>query len=324
MQLNTTTIGHVVQAIFHSIPLIIAAKIWYEHDKFKKENNNNPKKLDKILDHVDENTNMTFTILKLLLFITIYVSVDTFTSLITIQSDTASSQNNTEKILAEIESLKQIKANTDQMVTCIHFPNVDSIKNKFNPVLAKTFSSYIDENAAFFKDGITHGRVTFQMDRFPTAYNKSMDYLNEKYANSQPTLLATSLPSANYFWTYGKQPLRPTELKIKDFIKKGGIIKRIFFVEENYQEDSIAMSILNRQKDSMGVQHVFIILNKYVRNPKYFVVSEQKEFLWDLVISNKERIDYGTYYTSQDDISDYLKTYNDIENNPNIIEFRKE
>jgi hypothetical protein len=318
-----TLIGNAIKGCFHLVPLAIAAKVWWEHEKFKKEVHKKASKLDIVLDHVDQNTNMTFTILKLLLFITLYVSIDTFTTLTSIHADTAENNENTKKILDELTMIRQIKSNTDLMVTCYQFPCVDSIRNKFNPVLAKTFSAYIDEYAAFCRDGITQGKISFYMDRFPTAYINSLDYLTKKYPDSHATILATSLPSAQYFWSYGKSKLKPTELKIKKFIAQGGIVKRIFFVEDNYQKDPVVMSILNRQKDSMHVNNVYILNNKYVRKPKYFVVNKEKEFVWDVIISNKERIDYGTYFTKKEDIEEYLKMYTELENNPNLQEFRK-
>lgn len=309
---------HWIQLGFHAVPIFIAAIVWYEHEKWKKSI-----AAPKIKEYATENNKMTFTILKLLLFITIYLSADTFLSLHVIQKDSKAANTNTEKLLASIEKLESIKQNTDKLLTNSVFPDIDNIKEKFNPVLAKTFSSYIEENAQFFNDGINSGKVTFHMDRFLTAYTKSLEYLNDKYASLHPTLYATSLTSGNYFWSYGNQPLRPTEIQIRDFIKKGGYIKRIFFVEDNWESDSVAVSVLNRQIDSLGVNEVYLLNQKYIPLKKYFVVNKEKEFMWDLIITSRESIDYGTYSTNKNDIETYTKMFDDLLNNPNTQKFTK-
>lgn len=97
-------IGSIIKFAFHMIPLFIAAKVCWEHEKFKKQIHKKEPKIDTVLNHVDQNTDMTFTILKLLLFITLYVSIDTFTTLSAIETNSANTNENTEKILEELKS----------------------------------------------------------------------------------------------------------------------------------------------------------------------------------------------------------------------------
>jgi hypothetical protein len=254
---------------------------------------------------------MTYTVLKLLLFITVYLSLDTFLTLHSIRHDSDQALKNSESLIEKVGDLDQIKQNTDRIVVCHDFPNVDSINLRFNKVLRTTFAPYIQENADFFRDGIAEGRVTFQLERFKPAYLLSLKYLLETYKEKQPSLLATSLAKKDYFWTY-QGPLNENEGGIRSFVAGGGYNKRVFLVERDWENDPYAVSIMNRQVDSMHVD-VWYLPKSAPAVPEYFVVSKEGDFMWEVRVDDRGAIGWGTYHTSKPEIAKYLKKFEEVE-----------
>lgn len=303
---------HWVQGVFHLIPLILAGKALYKHDQWRRSSPNDSR------HYAEETAKMTHSILQLLLFITVYLSIDSFFSLHKIEEETSATATRSLEMQRQLMLLTDIKRNTDVTATCASFPATDSIQRQFPPVLGLTFGSYIRENSTFFKDGIQSGKLIFQLDRFESAYIMSLDYLIRKYPDQHPTLYATSLPSEKYFWTH-IGPLKPAEREIRSFIQRGGKVKRVFYVDDDWRKDPVATSILQRQVDSMGVD-VWTINVRYVpaSERRLYVVNHEQQFMWEVYIDSKEEISRGTYFTAAADIAPILRCFKDLEKNPAI------
>lgn len=263
---------------------------------------------------------MTFTVMKLLLFITVYLSLDTFLSLHLIRNDADQALKNSEKLIEQVKELDQIKQNTDRMVVCNDFPSIDSISLRFNPVLRKTFASDIEANSAFFRDGIAEGRLSFNPKSFVPAYIRSLDYLLETYKGKNPTILATSLADTNYLWSYQGR-LKELEKGLQSFIVNGGVVKRVFLVEQNWEQDPYTVAVLNRQVDSLGVD-VWIVPKSSIPKPEYFVVNKERDFMFEVRINGDVRIDWGIYHTNKEIVDRYLAKFEENASNSEAIKYK--
>jgi len=84
-----------IQVLFHAVPLLVAFRITWMHYTWRREGSKNVKQ------HVEETTKIVSNILFLLIFMTVYLSLDTFGYLKTIAKDVEDTKRSSEEILSK-------------------------------------------------------------------------------------------------------------------------------------------------------------------------------------------------------------------------------
>jgi heme/copper-type cytochrome/quinol oxidase subunit 2 len=111
VEANTSEYKNVVhwfQMVIHAIPILIAIPLVIRHYLWKRKTAKPTQ-----TQYAEESNKLIATTLQLLLFITIYLSVDTFVSLHSIDRNSEAIIDNTEKILAKEETANLFTNGTD-------------------------------------------------------------------------------------------------------------------------------------------------------------------------------------------------------------------
>jgi len=119
---------------------------------------------------------------------------------------------------------------------------------------------------------------------------------------------ATSVPSRKYFWRNDE-----VEVRMETFIRGGGTIKRIFFLnsEEELRGEE-AQDILNRQKQ-VGVQVYYAMVEDISSELlRFFVVESHGEVAWETFRGPDSAIRSVKVITGPEHTSDYIHDFTEL------------
>lgn len=188
----------------------------------------------------------------------------------------------------------------------------------FDPLLDIVFKDYIDDIIHFFQNAIENKKITFnEHDRFEKAYAKCLEHFKGCH------FLATSSAHANYFWTIEGEENNTVEDAIEEFIKSGGKMTRIFFIEPQEFTNPRAAGILNKQL-SLGV-NVYTISKKDVSidNQKFFVMDDCKRICWHIYTDESSNIVKFIYSAGEADIDRYMGIFETLKSNRHIRKYER-
>lgn len=105
---------HWVQLALHAIPLIISIPVIFRHYQWRRDaKHTNTNQLEEI-------SKLTFTALQILLFISVYLSMDTFVSLHTINNSALKTKENTENILVRMQTASTNKTRVVKGIDAVY------------------------------------------------------------------------------------------------------------------------------------------------------------------------------------------------------------
>lgn len=189
----------------------------------------------------------------------------------------------------------------------------------FDPLLNVVFKDFIDDIIHFFQNGIENKKIIFsEHDRFEKAYAKCLEHLKGCH------FLATSSAHSNYFWSVEGEENNTIEDAIDEFIKSGGKMTRIFFVEPQDLTNARTLGVLNKQI-SLGVS-VYLISRKHVSvdNQKFFVMDDCKRICWHIYTDDNSNIVKFIYSANDADIDRYLGIFETLKSNRHIKKYERQ
>jgi len=149
-----------------------------------------------------------------------------------------------------------------------------ALRAKLDPKISKVLGPYMDEHFETVVKIFT--RQTFDLssvEKFRNFYRATL----ETYEHAE--IRATSIPFARFFWRGSE-----TERAITDFIRKGGKMKRIFFLDDERQIDDPEVSYILRRQAQMKVEVYTVPVNKVPPEWRVhcFLVDTERRIGWKL------------------------------------------
>lgn len=174
--------------------------------------------------------------------------------------------------------------------------------------LYKVFEGYLSEMPKNFERVVKSNTIKLTNDEMLKYY---LTRTLEKYPGA--TFLATTRPSSYYLW---KDNIILDSNK--DFISKGGKIKRVVFVEKdveskNYLNSPAAQKILNEQQ-GIGVE-MYVAVNVFPEDQRFFIVHEDGLIGWETEVNDDGTLRYAEVTTNRQKIQNYLTNFNNLLNN---------
>ena len=200
--------------------------------------------------------------------------------------------------------------NINDLVSSDNLGKLNNLTQDINPLLQLIFKDFIQSIYHFFEEAVQNERIEFyDLGRFKTSYIRTLQY-KQKDKN---IFWATSLPYKRYFWAKNEDS-SPLLKAMEEFIKAGGEFNRVFFCEEGDLNSPETISILNDQL-TLGIKVYIIQIDKVPRRlQKYFVVDNNEELAWEVLIDTKQRINLSAFTTSKKEIAHYKSIFEELMN----------
>ncbi len=169
--------------------------------------------------------------------------------------ETALTQLSSDLKIDPLEKLKALRANLD-------------------PKVSRVLGPYMNENFETVVKIFTN--QTFDLsdvEKFRNFYRATLETYDKA------TILATSIPLARFFWRGSE-----TERAIHKFIRNGGTMRRIFFLDNPAQIDDREVSYILRRQKEIGVEVYTVPVNEVPPDwRRYcFLVDTERRIGWKL------------------------------------------
>ena len=183
------------------------------------------------------------------------------------------------------------------------------IKNDIDDTLLKIFSDKFNEIETFYHDAILKKTVSIdEIERYVYYYAIAMKNSHSK------KIISTSVADKNYLWS-PETKLTTIEKATDEYIKNGGKVVRIFFVDEENLDDLDTKSILDKQK-RLGVEVYFIPSKDVPTRLKklFFATDDCSVGAEGKIDKNKQliEIEFTSDKTSLEKYLDYFKQLHEI------------
>jgi hypothetical protein len=191
-----------------------------------------------------------------------------------------------------------------------------NIRNDFDPLLDSLFRNDMNEKIEFFDNAINLKRyVIYDKKKFATAYSKTFKMFPKSH------IMATSLADSSYFWTATGEEMNQLEKEIIQFIKDGGRMTRIFYLDEKNKANPRTERVLDRQMQ-LGV-NVYKI-DKKETNKQLFVLNENQNFGWIVDVDPDDKnITTFKFTRNQEDLSKFKEEFDNILHTDGCLQCKK-
>lgn len=174
------------------------------------------------------------------------------------------------------------------------------LRQQLDPNLERIFGDHVERQLNSVAAALTSKEITLNdMDEFRLLYKETLRQF------PRDEFLATSIPSKAFFW---RDP--SIDAAIGDFVRRGGKMKRIFFLtDETTYESPEAQEIMARQ-DSIGVEVYYVSLDAIPRElNKLVLVASVANLAWQANIDAANRITTVTATANPEEISGYRSLF---------------
>ena len=200
----------------------------------------------------------------------------------------------------------QIEKNTKSISDKINLVNeLKNIRNDFDPLLDSLFRNDMNEKIEFFDDAINSKRYSiYDKKKFSSAYSKTFRMFPKSH------IMATSLADSTYFWTATGEEMNQLEKEIQSFIKDGGKMTRIFYLDDKTKANPRTQRVLDRQME-IGV--IVYTIDKKQTNKQLFVLYENMNFGWLVDADPDDKSQTKFQFTrNSEDLSKFREEFDNI------------
>jgi len=172
------------------------------------------------------------------------------------------------------------------------------LRSQLDRNLDKIFGDHVQSELNSISQALSSGRITVTNEEFRWIYQETLRQF------SKDEFRATSLPSNLYLW--GDQAVNDA---ITSFIKNGGRMTRIFFVEDPDHLNAEAEGIMTRQfRDGVTV---YFLRRSDVPDDlsTLFLVDVSEALAWQATIDSSQRITLITATANRDEVDLYRKKF---------------
>lgn len=139
---------------------------------------------------------------------------------------------------------------------------ISTMRNRLDPVFNKVFGPHLETALENLKTAVRDKKIVLGSDDFKSLYVETLKQMKGH------TILALSYPTKDYFWDAHMMEV------VADFVKSGGTMKRIFFLDKLAMPGDDAYQIMNDQQKS-GVVVYWVMKGDVPRDKQIkFLVDE--------------------------------------------------
>jgi hypothetical protein len=206
-----------------------------------------------------------------------------------------------EKISESQAAVGDVVRGFDRLATTLEDASITSIltdhRRYLPPRLSELFGEVVGERLSRIRGALRNGEIFIDnKEAFEFFYVKVLQSLD----CSRCHLTATSLPSAQYFWTPRLQQA------IHDFIGRGGRMTRIFYVERDYLLNAAVRSILDEQaKMNVVVKTVDYGLVPPALQSRFLLYEEELSIGWEVAVGALPHIRDVTISANREKLDSY-------------------
>jgi hypothetical protein len=173
------------------------------------------------------------------------------------------------------------------------------LRQQLDPNLERLFGDHVERELHSVTQALTSKQITLNdLDEFRLLYKETLRQF------PRDEFLATSIPSREFFW---RDP--SVDTAIAEFIRRGGRMKRIFFITNDLAESPEALEIMTRQ-DSMGVVVYYVSVDRIPAHlNKLYLVASRADLAWQANIDAANRITTVTATANAEEIAEYRNAF---------------
>jgi hypothetical protein len=191
---------------------------------------------------------------------------------------------------------------------------LDEVVNRLPATLRKLFAPVLKRSIDRLKQATT-GKVLLEpVEHFPHFYRETLATFSSEHFS------ATSLASREFFWKNAA-----TMDAIKTFIRGGGSMHRIFFLDSAADEEGGEVREIIKDQLSAGVK-VFTVDSTNIPGEwqKYFVVAQKEDLAWTSAVSPGRRIASVEAISDPKEVDAYRLIFDHLRHDPSLKGWREE
>jgi hypothetical protein len=179
---------------------------------------------------------------------------------------------------------------------------ISTVRDRLDPIFNKVFGPHLQGALENLKTAIRDKRIVLGADDFKSLYVETLKQMKGH------TLLALSYPTKDYFWDAHMMEV------VADFVKTGGTMKRIFFLDKPAVPGDDAYAIMSGQQKS-GVEVYYVMKENVPRDKQIkFLVDESDSapFAWYVQVDEVGRVEKSIGTSDRNQCREYIDTWHDL------------
>jgi hypothetical protein len=170
-------------------------------------------------------------------------------------------------------------ARIDARLAQADLDRISTLRTRLDPAFDRIFGPHLEASLKNLQTAIRDREMTLGPEEFKSLYVETLRQMKGH------TLLALSYPTKDYFWD-----ARMMEV-VAAFVRDGGVMKRIFFLDAPTRPGEDAYEIMNGQQDA-GVEVSYVLKEEVPRDKqRKFLVDAEGFFAWYVQVDEVGRIE---------------------------------
>jgi hypothetical protein len=211
---------------------------------------------------------------------------------------TAITETLDKRMTTTTEELSEINGRLAQ----VDLERISTVRDRLDPIFNKVFGPRLEAALENLKTAIRDKRIVLGADDFKSLYVETLRQMKGH------TILALSYPKKEYFWDAHMMEV------VAAFVKTGGTMKRIFFLDKPAVPKDDAYEIMNGQQRS-GIAVYYVMKEDVPRDKQIkFLVDEDNSapFAWYVQVDEAGVLEKSIGTSDRNQCREYVDRWHDL------------